>query len=183
MGWSLQAITGSNTGVQAAVDIAAAAAGTLNFFGAATVSQVTVSPTAAWPAGVNQVTIGNIAGGTVNVDIPGGTENAVSITFNPPTGASGTPFISVPAMVGGPAYSIAAQGAALGPYGINSIAAAQIMDGGQILGIASALEGLADTKHAFDDGIYVGTSIALNVLSGSLSGVIYVSDDWHGGDN
>jgi len=102
-GWSL-----GDAGIPPAAEsletaVAAAAAGTLTLTGFLTVSQVVVTPAAAWPAGVNQVTLTNVTGGTQTIDIEGGTANAVVMTFPVPIATTGTPVVSFPAIAAGPA--------------------------------------------------------------------------------
>lgn len=182
-GWSLQADFAPNVTIEASAAFAAAAAGTLTLTGFNAVSSVTVTPAAAWPAGLNQITVTNLTGGTQTVDIPGGTEVPVTFTFLPSSGTAGTPVVSVPAMAGGPAYSIEASGLTISPGTIYLSASAELLDGGQVLGVIAAPVPLTNTQWFGDDGIYVGTGIALHVFTGQMYGVIYISDDWHGGTN
>lgn len=175
-GWSLTAAAGLDVGIEASIAVAAAAAGTLTLTGFAGVSVVTVTPAAAWPAGVNQVTITNVTGGTQTVDIEGGTANPAIFQFVPPVGVTGTPVVSVPAIVGGPAYTIEASGISALTGANGPFAAGQWLDSGQPIGQTAALAGLADTQWLSDDGVYVSTNITLSVLSGSMSGVIFIRD-------
>ena len=182
-GWSLLALFGNSDGIEASIQGVAAATATLTMTNFAAVSSVTVTPAAAWPAGANVVTVNNVQGGPIIAQIEGGTENPVLITFNPPSGVTGTPTAVVPAMAGGPAYTIDATGIGPGSAGPLDTASASIMDGGQVIGMVGIVQGESDTHMLGDDGIYVGTSIALSVTAGELAGVIYVIDDWHGGGN
>lgn len=156
--------------------VAAAAAGSLTLTGFLTVSEILVEPAAAWPAGVNQVSITNVTGGTQVFDIEGGTANPVAVTFPNPLATTGTPVMSVPAIVGGPAYTIQASGTISGGSPQAGIAVAQLLDGGQPLGNSAPLNGVTDTQWLSDDGIYVGTGIVVKVISGSVSGCLYVID-------
>jgi hypothetical protein len=129
------------------------------------------------------VTVSNVAGGPIIQQIPGGTANAVVFVFDPPAAASGTPAVNVPAMVGGPAYTIEASGASSDSSIVGPVAIAHWVDGGQRLGTAAAQSGLVSTEFLSPQGIYVGTSLALNVVAGQFTGVAYWLDDWHGGEN
>lgn len=177
-GWSLSAASGQDTSIAASTTAAAAAAGSLTLTGFALVDNFVIEPAGAWPAGVNQVTITNVAGGTQTYDLPAGTSNPLVINFVPPLPTTATAVISVPAIVGGPAYSIDAEGqsaltGAQGPF-----SAATLLDSGQPLGQPAALAGLTDTQWLADCGIYVSTNLILNVASGSMQGVLYIRDDW-----
>ncbi len=176
-GWSLRDL-GNQPTVQALdVAVAAAAAGTLTLTGFLTVSLVRVTPAAAWPAGVNQVTLTNVAGGTQTVDIEGGTANAAELLFPVPLPTTGTPVVSVPAIVGGPAFTIEAVGTIAAVSSPETSAIGVLMDGGQIIGEVVPFPGRADNEWLSDDGVYVGTGIALNVIAGTLGGCLYVFDD------
>lgn len=177
-GWSLSDVGGSTVGIEASTAVVAAAAGTLTLTGFAGVSSVLVSPAAAWPAGVNQVTVTNLSGGTQVADIPGGTTQSVLMTFNPISGVSGTPVVSVPAIVGGPAYTIAASGESQLAASTGPRSAGTFFDGGQPIGFTAAATGLTDTQWLTDEGVYVGTGISLTVTSGQIQGVVYVADRW-----
>ena len=157
-------------------NVAAAAAGSLTLTGFLTVSQVVVTPAAAWPAGANQVTITNVQGGTQAVEIEGGTANPAVINFPQPVATTGTPVVSVPAIVGGPAYTIEATGTITGGSPQAGIASCQLLDGGQIVGVSSPLSGVSDTQWLADTGVEVGSGIQVNVLAGAVSGCIYVAD-------
>lgn len=175
--------TGSFAGIEASAQVVAAAAGTLNLTGFGAVNSVTVTPAAAWPAGANVVTLSNVSGGPVTVEIEGGTANPAVLAFPEPLAATGTPQVTVPAIVGGPAYTINANGLTGNP-GVNGpVALGQFLDGAQVIGITTGYVGLSDTQWLSDAGIYVGTSIALQMFFGSCFGCVYVLDDWHGGDN
>lgn len=153
----------------------------MNGFGA--VGSVVVTPAAPWPAGANVVTVNNVSGGPVVAQIEGGTANPVVITFLPPVGVTGTPTAVVPVIAGGPAYTIDATGIGFGGNFAAEESLAEIMDGGQIVGTVAMIGGISNTEWLGDEGIYVGTSLALNVITGSFLGVLYVIDDWHGGSN
>lgn len=100
--------------------VAAAAAGSLTV-SASYVTGFRIDPAAAWPAGTNQVTITNLNGGTQTYDLPGGTSNPLIVNYPQPVPAPfGVPVISVPAITGGPAYTINATGTELGNGVINS---------------------------------------------------------------
>lgn len=176
-GWSLRDV-GNQPTVQALdVAVAAAAAGSLTLTGFATVSLVRVTPAAAWPAGVNQVTLTNVAGGTQTVDIEGGTANAAELSFPLPVPTTGTPVVSVPAIVGGPAFTIEAIGTIAAVSLPEGIAIAKFMDGGQEIGTSSPKVGGTDTRVLSTTGVYVGTSVAITVITGVIAGVIYVVDN------
>lgn len=53
----------------------------------------------------------------------------------------------------------------------------QLLDGGQLLGQVSTGADQVDTEFIGDDGLYVGTSIAVLATQGNLAGVVYVCDD------
>jgi hypothetical protein len=182
-GWSLASTFGPANAVEASIQGVAAAAATLTMAGFQLVNSVTVSPAAAWPAGANVVTVSNVQGGPVIVEIPGGTEQPVVITFSPPAGVTGTPAAAVPAMAGGPAYTIVASGASSLNYSGAVYAAAALVDGGQVVGEVSVPVAGTDTRFLTHEGIYIGTSLAFNVSAGNFVGCIYWADDWHGGDN
>lgn len=175
-GWSL-----GDAGIPPVVEsletaVAAAAAGSLTLTGFLTVAQVVVTPAAAWPAGVNQVTLTNVTGGTQTVDIEGGTTNAVVMAFPLPVATTGTPVVSVPAIVGGPAYTIEAEGTISGGVPQAGIATCQLMDGGQIVGVSAPLSGVSDTQWLADTGVEIGTGVSVLVLAGAVTGCIYVAD-------
>ena len=175
-GWSL-GDAGNQPAVQALdAVVAAAAAGSLTLTLFITVSLVRVTPAAAWPAGVNQVTLTNVGGGTQTVDIEGGTANAAEMLFPVPLPTFGTPVVSVPAIVGGPAYTIEAEGTLLPAAPQAGQATCQLLDGGQIIGLSSPLSGVADTQWLADTGVFIGTGIAVNVIAGAVSGCVYVAD-------
>lgn len=177
-GWSLSALTGTDVATSSSVAVAAAAAGTLTLTGYAEVSGFTIEPAAAWPAGVNQVTITNVAGGTQTYDLPGGTAQPLVVAFNPPLPTTGTPVISVPAIVGGPAFTIDATGATALTGANGPFAAATLLDSGQPVGQSAAPGGESDTQWLYDDGVYISTNVIVSVTSGQVSGVIYVRDRW-----
>lgn len=156
--------------------VAAAAAGSLTLTGFLTVSQVVVTPAAAWPAGANQVTITNVQGGTQAVEIEGGTANPAVINFPQPVNTTGTPVVSVPAIVGGPAYTIEATGTITGGSPQAGIASCQLLDGGQIVGVSSPLAGVSDTQWLADTGVEIGTGVSILVQAGAVTGCIYVAD-------
>ena len=175
-GWSL-----GDAGIPPVVDaletsVAAAAAGSLTLTGFLTVSQVVVTPAAAWPAGANQVTLTNVQGGTQAVEIEGGTANPAVISFPQPVQTVGTPVVSVPAIVGGPAYTIEATGTISGGVPQAGLASCQLLDGGQIVGVSSPLSGVSDTQWLADTGVEIGSGVSILVLAGAVSGCIYVAD-------
>ena len=118
-------VTGQ-TSISASTSVAAAAAGSLTLTGFSYVSSWRIDPAAAWPAGTNQVTITNLNGGTQTYDLPGGTTNPLIVPYPGPSSGLAAPFgvpvISVPAIVGGPAFTINAIGISLGNGVINSAA-------------------------------------------------------------
>jgi hypothetical protein len=175
-GWSL-GDAGNPPGVQALdTAIAAAAAGSLTLTFAISVALVRVTPAAAWPAGVNQVTLTNVAGGTQTVDIEGGTDNAAELLFPIPLPTTGTPVVSVPAIVGGPAYTIEAEFTATPAAPQAGLATCQLVDGAQVLGLSAPLSGVTDTQWLADQGIYISTAVAIKCIAGAVSGCIYVID-------
>jgi hypothetical protein len=182
-GWSLAAQGTGATPTSADAQFAAAAAGTLTLTGFTTVGSVTVTPAAAWPAGVNQVTVTNVTGGTTTVDIEGGTENPVVITYVPPVGVTGTPVVSVPAIVAGPAYSIVATGTSGGTAGAATQSAGTFADAGSTMGQTSALAGLTDNVWLTDMGVEITSTLTLTVNTGSMSGCVYVREAWPDADN
>jgi hypothetical protein len=175
-GWSL-GDAGNPPGLQALdAAFAAAAAGTLTLTLWITVALVRVTPAAAWPAGVNQVTLTNVQGGTQTVDIEGGTANAAEFLFPIPLPTVGNPVVSVPAIVGGPAYTIEAEGQTQALSPAAGAATCQILDGAQILGVSAPLSGVTDTQYLAEMGIYVSTGISVKCIAGAVSGCIYVID-------
>jgi len=182
-GWSLLSAFAGESSVEASLQGVAAAAGTLTMTGFLTLSSVTVTPAAAWPAGANVVTVNNVTGGPVIAEIEGGTETPVTITFNPPASVTGTPTAVVPAIVGGPAYTIDASGQNTLTLGVGSATSGAIMDGGQQVALFSFTGGGDSTRWLTEEGIYVGTALSFTMFTGIVSGVIWVVDNWHGGDN
>lgn len=156
--------------------VAAAAAGTLTLTGFLTVSQVVVTPAAAWPAGANTVTLTNVTGGTQTVEIEGGTANPAVMTFPVPLTTTGTPVVSVPAIVGGPAYTIEAEGTISGGSPAAGNAACQLLNGGQVLGVSAPLPGATDTQWLTDTGIDAGSGVTITLISGAVTGCVYVRD-------
>jgi hypothetical protein len=117
------------------------------------------------------------------VDIEGGTDNAAEFLFPTPIATTGTPVVSVPAIVGGPAYSIEAEGTvAASPFPAGN-STAQFQDGNDRISAVAPVPGRSDTQWLSDQGIYVGNSLVFNVTSGLLGGVAYVRDayekDYH----
>lgn len=175
-GWSLGDAGFFSVPEALETSVAAAAAGSLTLTGFLTVSQVVVTPAAAWPAGANQVTITNVQGGTQAVEIEGGTANPAVIAFPNPVQTTGTPVVSVPAIVGGPAYTIEAAGTISGGSPQAGIASCQLLDGGQVVGVSAPLAGVTDTQWLADTGIEIGTGVSVQVIAGAVSGCIYVAD-------
>lgn len=175
-GWSILDGGSQPNVTQFSTSVAAAAAGTLTLTGALTVYQVTVTPAAAWPAGVNQVTVSNLQGGTQTQDIEGGTTNAVVFTFGPGIPTTADPVVSVPAIVGGPAYTIDAVASVAAALFPEIVALGQFRDGNDIIGLTAPVTGRTDTQWLSDEGIYVGNSLRFTAASGLLSGVVYVRD-------
>lgn len=182
-GWSFNAAAGGNAATEASSGVAATAAGTLNLTGFVGVARVDVTPAAAWPAGANVVTLSNVAGGPFTVEIEGGTANAVTFIFPEPIASNGTPQVSVPAIAAGPAYTISANGYSANPGVLAPVALGQLLDGGQVVGTTAQYVGLCDTQWLGEEGIYCGTNVSLQMFFGQMFGVLYVLDDWHGGDN
>jgi hypothetical protein len=179
LGWSVNAASGSETGLEASLAVGAAAAGTLTLTGFAGVSQVTVAPAAAWPAGLNQVTVTNVSGGTQTADIEGGTENPLIISFIPSVGVTGTPVVSVPAIAAGPAYTIDATGISQAAGILTPNVSANLLDGGQVIGVPGSQSGVPDTAWFGDEGVFYGTSLVITVTAGTINGVIYIRDRWY----
>lgn len=182
-GWSLADAGNPPTTQELNAIVAAAAAGTLTLTGFLTVSLIRVTPAAAWPAGANQVTVTNVAGGTQTVDIEGGTENAVELFFPNPLVTTGTPVVSVPAIVGGPAYTITAEGTVAGAAPQSGASVGNFMDGTLVVGVTAPLGGVSDTQWLAELGVYIGTSTVLKVITGAISGCAYIIDtadvpDW-----
>lgn len=175
-GWSILDAGNQSVVTDFNVAVAAAAAGTLTLTGAQTVIRVKVTPAAAWPAGVNQVTVSNLQGGTATQDIQGGTANPVEFEFDQPIPTTANPVVSVPAIVGGPAYDIDAQATVAAASFPEGIAVAQFRDGGDNIGITAPVTGRTDTQWLSDEGVYVGNRLIFNVVTGLLSGVAYVRD-------
>lgn len=175
-GWCLQDQGNLPIAETLNVVVAAAAAGTLTLTGFQTVALVTVTPAAAWPAGVNQVTLTNVTGGTQTVDIEGGTANAAVFSFPLPVPTTGVPVVSVPAIVGGPAYTIEAVGTIPAASFPEAQAIGKILDGAQVLGISAPVRGLTDTQWLTDEGIYVSANLILSAQAGTIGGVFYIRD-------
>ena len=175
-GWSLGDAGFPNVPEALETNVAAAAAGSLTLTGFLTVTSVVVTPAAAWPAGANQVTITNVTGGTQAVEIEGGTANPAVISFPQPIATTGTPVVSVPAIVGGPAYTIEATGTISGGAPQAGLASCQLVDGAQVLGVSSPLSGVSDTQWLADTGVEVAGQVAVQVIAGAVSGCIYVAD-------
>lgn len=176
LGWSMLDEGGQPVAEALDTTVAAAAAGTLTLTSFLTVSLVRVTPAAAWPAGANQVTLSNVTGGTQTVDIEGGTANAAEFLFPAPLPTTGTPVVSVPAIAGGPAYSIEAEGTIPNPSFPETQALAQLVDGGQVLGNIAPPRGGVDTQKLPDNGLYVGSGVTLQTSAGLIGGVIYIKD-------
>lgn len=51
-----------------------------------------------------------------------------------------------------------------------------VLDGGQVVGVISTGQDGVDVQWMGDDGIYIGTSVAVAATIGKLSGCIYVRD-------
>lgn len=176
VGWCLQDQGGLPVAQALDTAVAAAAAGSLTLTGFQTVSLVRVTPAAAWPAGANQVTVTNLNGGTQTVEIEGGTANAVEFLFPVPLTTTGTPVVSVPAIVGGPAYTIEAEGTIANASFPESQAIGQLLDGAQVLGISAPQKGFVDVQRISDQGVYVSTGITLSATTGLIGGVIWIRD-------
>lgn len=136
----------------ASVSGAAAAQATLTF-NLPYISSWRVDPAAAWPAGTNQVTITNLPGGTQTYDLPGGTTNSLIVSYPQPLPIPfGHPVITVPAIVGGPAYTISATGVSLGNNVIDTAADFYIgippidANPNPVGGLYTSLEGLIDSN-------------------------------------
>lgn len=82
--------------------------------------------------------------------------------------------------------AIAVQNIVLGTAGVNYFAnieirpfAAQVnlLDGNQLVGNAVALQGENDTLWLGPDGVYVGTQLAVQAVTGAVSGCVWVRRD------
>lgn len=175
-GWSLGDAGIPPVPEELSVAVAAAAAGALTLTGFLSVSEIIVEPAAAWPAGVNQVTVTNLTGGTQTYDLQGGTANPLVVSFPNPVATTGTPVVSVPAIVGGPAYTIGAVGTISGGSPASGNSVANILDAGQIVGVSAPLAGVSDTQMLSDFGIFIGTGVTVKVINGAISGCLYVYD-------
>jgi lipoprotein signal peptidase len=51
-----------------------------------------------------------------------------------------------------------------------------VLDGGQVVGVVSTGQDGVDVQWMGDDGIYIGTSVAVLASIGKLSGCVYVRD-------
>jgi hypothetical protein len=182
-GWSMQGSLTATNAIEASLQGVAAAAATLTLTGFVGVTSVTVTPAAAWPAGASVVTVNNVTGGPIIAQIEGGTTNAVVITFIPTVGVAGTPNVVVPAIAAGPAYTIDASGQSSVAGTATPVSAGQFVVGGQVVGCVAALEGATDTRWLSEEGVYLGGPLSLTVTTGQLSGVAYITDEWHGGSN
>lgn len=177
-GWSLLAAGSGDAPSSASTAVAAAAAGTLTLTGFTSVGSVTATPEAAWPAGANVVTVTNVSGGPVTAAIEGGTENPVIITFTPPVGVTGTPVVSVPAIVGGPAYIIDAYGEAGGTGSIGASTVATLTDAGTTVGVSAPIPGESDTQFFDPMGVELTSGLTVTITAGSMSGCVYVREAW-----
>jgi hypothetical protein len=175
-GWSLRAESIPTQAQTLSLTVAAAAAGSLNATQFTALALVRVDPAAAWPAGTNQVSVTGLAGGNINVDIPGGTTQPVIIQFVPPVPTGGVPNVSVPAIVGGPAYTINIEQVLVSALVVPDYTIARLLDGGQVLGVMESVTGDGRQVWFGEDGIEVGSGVFLNVIRGQVSGCIYVRD-------
>jgi hypothetical protein len=55
-------------------------------------------------------------------------------------------------------------------------ATAQINDAGQPMGTVGVLSGLANTQMLGEHGVFVGSQLSVQALTGTISGVLYVTD-------
>ena len=53
-----------------------------------------------------------------------------------------------------------------------------VLDGGQVVGAVSTGQDQTDVQWMGDDGVYLGTSVAVQATAGKLSGCVYVRD-WY----
>lgn len=175
-GWSLG--DAGNPPSSQALDtaVAAAAAGSINLTFFTSVNIARATPAAAWPAGVNQMSLTNVAGGTQLVDIEGGTANAAELLFPGGLQVTGSAVLSVPAIVGGPAYTLEVEGTVLPAAPQAGLASCQLLDGGQTVGLSAPLSGVTDTQWLADRGVYIMTGVAIKCIAGAVSGCIYIMD-------
>lgn len=175
-GWSLQAGDAAGTSATGAVTSPGAGAviaslGTLPP-GDYTVSwQVTLAGAAA-AGDLNNFAL-QVAGVTVATsDNPGaaGTYPQEPADITVPAGGAVVRVIAVAAGVVGAVYTAQLAASALGT------AQGQILDSVQVLGVTAPQAGAADTRVLSHRGIYVSTSLTVQAIQGTLSGVLYVTD-------
>ena len=177
-GWSLTA--GLGTGAYAYGESTSPAAG------------ATVATFSTVPAGEYTLNWQTQLEGTVGA----GDENNFKVTLagvqigesqNPPAaGVTNQEPIQVTVPAGGAILAVKtiAAGTASSIYSatmtLTSGAGAQgvLYDSGQPLGVTAMQQGSADTHITLGSSVYVSTNITLTVLDGTISGVIYVDDDW-----
>ena len=182
MGWNIalgQKAT-TSVGQEDSAAFAAAAAGNLTLTNFTSVASIRVDPAGAWPAGVNQVTVTNLQGGAQVYDLPAGTAQPLVIAFNPPLGVIGLVVISVPAIVGGPAYTISAEGTVPVSGAIGQGGQFRIFSGNGPTGLMVAHVNLAtgdyDTQWLGPTGIRMRRGIYVEWTMTHLDGAIWIVD-------
>lgn len=175
-GWSL---TDAGSGLSASTALAAFVAagnGTATLAPGAALTGLTITWGTFTVASVVQVTVTGAAGGTITFDLGLAPATTVPGVFSPP--------FPQPLQPANPAVGIAVTwtGNANSPAGhITAFSqsfqtAGQVLDGGQIIGTSTPIAGASDTQWLSDTGIYIGTSVSIKCVSGSISGCIYVQD-------
>ncbi len=59
---------------------------------------------------------------------------------------------------------------------VTQAATAQINDAGQVIGTVGVLSGLSSTQMLDDCGVFTGSQLSVQALTGTISGVLYVTD-------
>lgn len=184
MGWSLTAgVAGGVVSNHAAVAAGATGNAALGAGNAITGFTVTMATVAAVVSGT--VTVTNVVNGTQTYDFtasPSG-QNILAVTFPEPIPASAAgsaPTVTLSAIVGGAAAHIIVYGLA----SVSQAADVSILDGGQQAGVIALTAGGSDTHQLTGAGIEIATDLQLQVLAGTVSGVLYIAahDDpsWYG---
>jgi hypothetical protein len=183
IGWSL--LSTSATAPPTAVGAAAAAGnGTATLAAGASISGFDVNGQPASAATYVTVTVTGAAGGTLTYYVAGNAAETMALSVRYPQPLTpASPVVGIAVTVTGQAASPAFTIAAYGSTTSSSDATGFLYDGGQIVGALAASNGQATEKDLPDEGIYIGTSLAITVLAGSFQGTVYWLDQWHGGDN
>lgn len=92
------------------------------------------------------------------------------LTIVVPAGGGTVKITAVAAGTAGVTY-LASFSLSTGP-----IVQGQIFDSGQLLGVTAMDTGKIDTQWLTDGGIYVSSQLAVTVLAGTISGVLYIRD-------